>query len=63
MSVTEQVACWPGVVCGTVVFPVMLVLLTDTLQLTLCSVLVPPLVKLSVNWGGGLAGSVFVEPV
>src|SRR6185312_12607937 len=35
----------------------------DTLHLTLCSSLEPPLLKVSVKEGIGLAGTVFVAPV
>jgi hypothetical protein len=63
LSVTLQVACCPGVVSGTVALPLMPPELNVTLQPMLCSVLVPPLVKFSVNDGGGLAGIVLVDPV
>ena len=43
--------------------PLTLVPLIEIFRTTLCSVLSPLLVKLKVNVGGGLDGSVFVEPV
>ena len=50
-------------VTGTTVWPLMLVPLSVTFSATLCSSLSPPLVKWNVKVGGGLAGSVFVDPV
>src|ERR1700744_3293117 len=62
-SLTVQVAFLPANVSGTVAVPPTLVPLIDTLHLTLRSLLVPPLLKSSVNDGIGLDGRVFVAPV
>ena len=56
-------ACCPAVVSGTVALPLIWLLDNVTLQPMLCSVLVPPLEKFSVNDGGGLAGTVLSDPV
>ena len=63
LRVTWQVVLWPANVSGTIFCPLTPVPLTDTWQTTLVSLLVPPLVKLSVKVGGGLAVIEFVEPV
>ena len=63
LSVTGQLYDWPADVVATTACPLMLELLSVTLQTTPVSVFWPVLAKLSVNVGGGEAGSVLVELV
>src|SRR5581483_11491833 len=62
LSLTVQVAFWWATVLATVVVPLTLVPLIETLHPTLCSSLSPPLLKFSVNDRAELAGTVFVPP-